>query len=193
MIKAIVFDCFGVLVNDGWLPFKRTYFAHDQSLFLEATDINKAVDAGLISYDDFVEQVAMLAGIDTARARREIEQNPADTDLFSFIARELKPVYAIGLLSNAGANWLDTLFTKEQRALFDATALSYELGMIKPDAGCYQTIAARLGVLPEECIFIDDQERYCTGAIDVGMQAIRFTDTPNLVAQLKTALQLATT
>src|SRR5690348_2888052 len=62
MIKAIVFDCFGVLTSDGWLPFKKKYFGHDSALTEEATSLNKQVDAGLISYDDFVPAVAKLAG-----------------------------------------------------------------------------------------------------------------------------------
>ncbi|HWT55675.1 MAG TPA: HAD-IA family hydrolase [Candidatus Microsaccharimonas sp.] len=172
MIRAVVFDCFGVLVNDGWLPFKRKYFGEKPELFEEATSINRQVDAGLIGYDDFIQGVAGLAGLPKEQAYKEIEDNPVDAELVDYIAAQLKPHYKIGLLSNAGGNWLDHLFTPEQLKVFDATALSFELGFIKPDPRAYQTIADRLGVSPEECVFIDDQERYCTGASDVGMRAI---------------------
>lgn len=189
MIKAVVFDCFGVLVNDGWLPFKQKYFGHDSALAQEATDSNKAVDAGLISYDDFITQVAELAGIEKHAAHTEIEQNPADTMLLDFIKNELKPSYKIGMLSNAGADWLRDLLSPDQLALFDATALSFELGMIKPEAGCYTTIADRLSVDPSECVFIDDQVRYCDGAVATGMRAIHFRDTASCINELTTLLK----
>lgn len=189
MIKAVIFDCFGVLVHDGWLPFKQKYFQSDQALFAEATDLNKAVDAGYIDYYDFVSQVSSLAGISVTQAHTEIAQNPTDRALMDYIRAFLKPSYKIGMLSNAGANWLDDLFTPQELALFDATALSYEMGMVKPQAECYETIANRLDVSVDECIFIDDQERYCSGAVDAGMHAIHFTSTPQLITELTQVLE----
>jgi hypothetical protein len=28
-VTTVIFDCFGVLVSDGWLPFKQRYFTQD--------------------------------------------------------------------------------------------------------------------------------------------------------------------
>lgn len=172
MVKAIIFDCFGVLTSDGWLPFKRKYFGHDKNLENQATDLNKQVDSGHADYNEFLEKVAELAHVPAKEARRAIEDNVADEELFAYIRKELKPRYKLGLLSNAGDNWLDELFSPEQVALFDAAALSYETGVVKPGKQAYAVIAERLGVQPEECVFIDDQERYCTAAREFGMQAV---------------------
>lgn len=174
MIKAIVFDCFGVLAGDGWLPFKRKHFGHDPELFERAGDLNKLVDSGLADYDEFVRDVARMANVPEAEARQQIEANPPNTELFDYIASELKPHYKIGLLSNAAANWLPELFTEGQNALFDAVALSYEMGVIKPQPEAYYTIAERLGVETAECVLVDDQERYCTSAREAGMQVVIF-------------------
>lgn len=184
MIKAIVFDCFGVLVADGWLSFKHHHFDRDKTLFDEATKINREVDAAQISYKNFINHVADLAKIDVSDAKNEIEQNPQNTALFEYIATELHGKYPLGILSNAAENWLDELFTPEQLALFDDYALSFEIGAIKPDAKAYETIAQKLGVALDECIFIDDQLRYCEGASAVGMLAIQYTDLPSLQSEL---------
>ena len=165
MIKAVIFDCFGVLSVDGWLPYKERHFGKNTELFDKATEVNKRADAGLISYEDFLQEVTNLAGI-------QIENNPPNEKLFDYIRESLKPKYKIGLLSNAAADWLEELFTPEQRKLIDATALSFELGFIKPDPESYQAIAERLDVKLDECVFIDDQNRYCEGAQEVGMQAV---------------------
>ena len=190
MIKAVVFDCFGVLVRDGWLPFLEKHFTGHAELLEAAITSNKRVDAGLISYNDFIEEVALLAGISKQHAHLQIEDNPADISLFTYIKTAIKPSYKVGLLSNAGDNWLAELFSTEQLRLFDATALSCEIGAIKPHPNAYQTIARRLGVDMEECIFIDDQPRYCQGAREVGMQAIDYKGLHDLQVTL-TPLLLA--
>ncbi len=184
MIKAVIFDCFGVLTTDGWLPFKKKHFGHDPALEAQAADLNKQVDAGLADYNDFVRGVAELAHVSEAEVRTSIEDNVAQRELFEFIANDLKPTYKIGLLSNAGADWLSELFGEEQVKLFDAVALSFETGFVKPDERAYRVITSRLDVAPEECVFIDDQERYCVAAEDIGMKAILYSE----VDQTKQAL-----
>ena len=184
MIKAIIFDCFGVLASDGWLPFRELHFSKDPILLAKAITLNKNVDAGISKYDDFVKQVADLAGISELDARKDIENNIPNEELFYYIKDELKPSYKIGMLSNAGENWLDEIFTLEQVELFDTTALSYEIGSIKPDLITYQTVAKRLGIETSECVFIDDQLKYCEGAVKAGMQVINYIN----FAQMKSDL-----
>lgn len=189
MIKAVIFDCFGVLAHDGWLPFREAHFKDDPEKFDDATTLNKRSNAGLIDYDHFLEQIGQLAGVSAADARREIEDNPADTNLFSYIRTTLKPHYKIGLLSNASDYHLDDIFTAEQVGLFDEIVLSYQVGAVKPDPLIYQTIANKLGVLPEECIFIDDQPWYAEGASAIGMKGIRFVDAKTTIETLEELLR----
>lgn len=190
MIKAIVFDCFGVLASDGWLPFRDSHFGSDPLKFEKVIEVNKKVDAGIIKYDDFIAQVAALAGVSDAAARRDIENNIPDEALFEYIKSELKSSYKIGMLSNAADDWLNEMFTPDQVELFDAVALSFEIGAIKPDERAYQTIANRLGVELSECIFIDDQPKYCEGAIRAGMKAIVFKNVEQMKPELTELLVL---
>ena len=173
MIRAIIFDCFGVLATDGWLPFRQKYFGDDPKLRQQVTDLNKQVDAGLADYKEFEQTLAELSHLPIAKVKQAIENNQPNEPLLELI-KTLKSKYKIGMLSNAGANWLERIFSKEQIALFDATALSYETGFVKPDPRAYACIAERLGISPEEAILIDDQERYAGGAQEVGMQMILY-------------------
>lgn len=187
MISAVVFDCFGVLVNDGWLPFKNKYFGRDARLFSEATDLNKQFDAGMIAFEDFVQGVADLAEIQPGAAYKEIQQNQPNKALLEYIAK-LKQDYKIGILSNVGENWLPDLFTATELALFDATVLSCDIGTVKPDPRMYTTVADKLEASPDECLFIDDQPRYCAGAEAVGMKSIQYVDTDNCIAAIQKLL-----
>jgi putative hydrolase of the HAD superfamily len=173
MIQAIIFDCFGVLTTDGWLPFKRRNFGTSGESFEEATSLNHQVDSGLISYADFIRGVADLAGVPFAEAKKQIEDNVPNAPLFELI-KELKPKYKIGFLSNAGGNWLNELFTDEQANMFDAVSISFETGHMKQEEQAYASITDKLGVFPEECVFVDDQPRYCAAARDIGMKAIEY-------------------
>ena len=185
MIKAIVFDCYGVLVRDGWIPFRERYFGHDLELTQQAIEAGRRVDAGLSSYGDFIHEMAEMAGVSDEQARSEIESNPRNTELLDKIRDELKPKYKIGILSNAASDIMSELFAPEQAALFDEVVVSYRIGVVKPAAAAYQAVAERLGVEVSECLFIDDQLHYCQAAEVIGMQAIQYQDNIRLAIMLK--------
>ena len=59
MIKAIIFDCFGVLTTDLWKEFVGTLPESQRS---PAYDINHAYDRGFITHEEYVEQLLKLTG-----------------------------------------------------------------------------------------------------------------------------------
>lgn len=185
MIKAVIFDCFGVLTADRWLAFCDVHFSHNDETLEHARALNHRVDAGLIAYSDFVDQVAELAGVSAADTWRELTRQAPNEPLLAYIRDSVKPQYAVGMLSNAAENWLDTLFEQWHVALFDQVVLSCDVGATKPEAIMYETIAAKLGCLPEECLFIDDQPRFVVGAQDIGMKGSVFTDTKSFIQEFE--------
>jgi epoxide hydrolase-like predicted phosphatase len=94
--------------------------------------------------------------------------------LLDYIRANLKPKYKIGMLSNAGGNWLKELFDEEDIKLFDAVVLSAEIGVSKPDPRAFQIATDRLGVKFEESIFVDDLQHYVEAARALGMKAIHY-------------------
>ncbi|HSX08029.1 MAG TPA: HAD family phosphatase [Candidatus Saccharimonadales bacterium] len=190
MIRAVVFDCFGVLVTEGWYAFRDTYFpvGAEDGRRAEALDLHRAANYGAIDYATFEREIAKLANIDVEEIRANLDNNQPNAPLFAYITERLKPRYKIGMLSNAADDWLEELFTSDQRALFDAVVLSYEIRAAKPDARAYQVIAERLGIAPEECVFVDDSERFCAGAREQGMQAVWYQDFASCKAELERIL-----
>lgn len=189
-IKAVIFDCFGVLTTDGWSDFCETYFTPGTERYEEAQALNTRMDRGLIAYTDFIRAVAALADVTSDEARRHIEASAVNQRLLSFIRDELRPDFTIGMLSNAGLDWLNQLLGPSQRSLFDEISLSYQTGIVKPDPRAYQQIAERLAVVCEECVFIDDQARYVAAAQQQGMTGIVFTDTAACIQELKRILPI---
>ena len=68
---------------------------------------------------------------------------------------------------------------------FQAYALSYELGACKPSARIYQEAAALAGVPTGEIFFVDDIAGHVAGAQDAGFDAVQYTTTAKLVADLR--------
>lgn len=192
-MKAVIFDCFGVLTSDAWLPFKQRQFGHDPALLAEAGRLNMLADSGQISYRQFLAMVADLAAMSVREVDAAISKNIANQPLFHFIANELHGRYKIGMLSNAAGNWLDSLFSPEQLQLFDAILLSYETGVSKPAAAAYRNAAQTLAVPVGDCLFIDDLQRYTVAAEAVGMKAICYMDVDSCLTEMRQILKIADT
>lgn len=189
MIKAIIFDCFGVLTTDGWLKFLDTYLL-DGDKRTQAKRLNHTVDKGQMAYGDFIDQVAGLAAVDRQKVNDMLTEHLAKNDLlFDYISTELKPKYKLGILSNiAMPDWFNEHFTEQELSLFDDILLSSEVGMVKPEPEIFRLSAKRLGFQPSECVLIDDREPNITAAEAVGMKGIFYRDFPQMKAELKKIL-----
>ncbi len=68
--------------------------------------------------------------------------------------------------------------------LLDACVFSVEVGMCKPDPAIYAEACRRLGVRPQECLYVGDGGSHeLTGADEVGMTAVRLA-APDLAGHL---------
>jgi putative hydrolase of the HAD superfamily len=59
--------------------------------------------------------------------------------------------------------------------LFDAVVISDQVGLRKPDAAIYELTAAKIGLPPADCLFVDDTERNLPTARELGMGILLFT------------------
>lgn len=92
------------------------------------------------------------------------------------------------LLSNS---WGNSYPRETWDELFDVVVISGEVGMRKPDADIYLHTADRLGLTPQECIFVDDLAHNIRGAAAVGMVGVHHTDVAVTLAELEILLGLA--
>jgi HAD superfamily hydrolase (TIGR01509 family) len=187
MIKAIIFDCYGVLVEESWKKLCDEHFGASGAPREWADAEMHRVSCGEISDAELAQIVAQKIDLTADEVLGKLKTNPPNEPLLEYIAT-LKSHYKIGFLSNVGANYLDRLFTPEHRALFDVFVLSFEVGMAKPQPEIYQHTAGLLDVRPEECVFIDDTRRYCEAAEQTGMSSILYTNFADFKKQLEEIL-----
>lgn len=68
---------------------------------------------------------------------------------------------------------------------FCVTALSYEIGAIKPDPKIFAAAAELAGVAPEEIFFTDDMPGHVEAARAAGFDAVQFTTAVKLAEDLR--------
>lgn len=188
MIRAVIFDCYGVLTEDGWTPFKRKYISGNDELEMKVRLLGRDIDIGKRSDTDMVRETARLVGVDEEIVYRALVTQVPSEELVVWIENELKPKYKVGMLSNAGHDVLSDLFA-EKPTLFDAAIMSYQVGIAKPDPRAFELIANKLNTPVEECLFIDDSPRFCAAAENVGMRAIVFESAQRCIDEAQIILQ----
>lgn len=187
MIRALIFDCFGVLYRPSADALMEQVPLDQRE---QVRDITRACDHGIISRSEYFEQIADLLG-KTADDIREIDRKEhiRNDQLIDYIKR-LKNDYKIGLLSNIGDETMDELFPEPERNdLFDAFVLSSNIGLIKPAVEVFEYAAAQLGVPTDECVMIDDLLKNVDGAERAGMRGLVFTSNHQLELDLSALLR----
>jgi len=100
----------------------------------------------------------------------------------------------LGLLTNNvkefGEHWR-TMFPLEE--LFEEVVDSSHVGMRKPERGIYELTCTRMGIAPDEAVFIDDNLDNVQAARAYGMEAVHFRENPwDALAELDSILEGST-
>lgn len=102
------------------------------------------------------------------------------------LLEKIPPRVTIGLLSDTDpVHWDHIRATWPWIGRIKCPTLSYKVGVMKPNPEIFETAAANVGTVPEQCLFIDDMDVNVQGARAVGMHAIRFETVKTLTDQLR--------
>jgi HAD superfamily hydrolase (TIGR01509 family) len=191
VIKAIIFDCFGVIrVDATTIAYKKLGGdSEEDELFIKET-VAKA-NAGLIP--SAAKAIAQHLGISEEKWRETVYGSSViDQQVLDYI-KELRQQYQTALLSNVAKNGLKFWFEPGQLdEYFDVVVGSGDIGFAKPEPEAYEITADRLGVRLEECVMIDDRLELCEGAQAVGMKAIMYKGLKQLKTDLESLLAAVT-
>ncbi|MCS7179204.1 MAG: HAD family phosphatase [Anaerolineae bacterium] len=182
MSRAVVFDWGGVLMRTVDI---RPRMAWERRLDLPPGGLADAVfgspvwdraQRGMASLDEVWAEVADRLGVDPddlPTLRRDFwAGDRLDEELVGLI-RELRGAgIRVGLLSNHLPNLRQCL--NSLGPLLDAVVISGEEGILKPDPAIYHRALERLGVAPEETVFVDDWKPNVEVARQLGMVSVHF-------------------
>jgi putative hydrolase of the HAD superfamily len=139
-------------------------------------------DQGLLTPEQYWRGIARESGIaiDGEKIARLREW---DTAMWSRVNEEMigwtEKLHAAGLTTALLSNMQHDMAAHARRnfawlAHFDHQILSCELLLIKPDAAIFERTIERLGMAPQEILFVDDREPNVEAARRVGIRALQF-------------------
>jgi epoxide hydrolase-like predicted phosphatase len=195
-IRALVVDFGGVLTTSIWPAFaafcESVGIAPDtvRELFRsnpEALRLLRGLETGELPEAEFEAGFAGLLGLSDADGlivRMFAALEPDDRMIGAVRAAHAGGVKT-GLISNS---WGLGIYDRAPIDLFDATVISADVGLHKPQPEIYLLACERLGVEPGAAVFVDDLRENCAGAEAVGMTALLHRDPQETVARLEDLL-----
>jgi epoxide hydrolase-like predicted phosphatase len=151
----------------------------------------RRLETAQIDADDFARHLGPRLGVTETdglmdRVFAGLGPEPAMVDA---VRRARAAGVRTGLVSNSvGSAIYDRALLDE---LFDATVISGEVGLHKPQPEIYLLAAERIGREPERCVFVDDLRENCAGAEAVGMAAILHRGPDRTLPELERLLRVA--
>lgn len=189
MIRALIFDCFGVFYTDPVFSAMRD----PRTAPATATALHHLDDQaahGQLSKAGFVAQAARLLHHPRAATERRFFHGLDRNDALVGFAQAARATYKVALLSNIGGDMMDGFFTPaERRRLFDDVILSGDVQLAKPDPAIFALACHRLGVEHTEAIMIDDVPANVDGATSIGLHGICYQSFDQFQADLAAILR----
>ena len=191
MIRAVIFDCFGVLYVPKSDYAYQLLLANPPEHHDAIRDLVAQHDYGLTDDETLFASIARLTGTPLKKVRQVLVDGFVRNDQLVEYVEHLRPERKVAMLSNLGCESMVKFFGASERArLFDVTVVSGEVGMIKPHEEIYAYTCAQLQVDTSEAVFVDDTEANCEGARDAGLQAIHYQSTTQTIEELDRLLRV---
>jgi putative hydrolase of the HAD superfamily len=180
-LRGLLVDFGGVLTSNVFESFRafcqsegldpeavKRLFREDPRALAEL----RSLERGELTEDEFAGRFAPLLGIEDSEGlvERLFAGMEPDEAMTEAVKRARRTGVRTGLISNS---WGRGRYDRDAFAeLFDGVVISGEVGLNKPQPEIFRLGAERVGLSPEECVFVDDLRENCQGAEAVGMTAV---------------------
>lgn len=185
MIEGIVFDLWNTLAREGREPDPMRLLAAALGIEEEPAWARR-IERGMMlvpaaGIEGGLRQIEAREGLvirDAAARKAVIERWERDgavlhRDVLPALD-ELRRRYRLGLVSNTQSFGLEFLDREGLWDRLDASALSFEVGALKPRREIFQAIATRLGIAADKLLMVGDHpEDDVRGARAAGLHAVR--------------------
>ncbi len=176
--RWVILDMMGVIfevgddTNDLLVPYVRRHNPSQSSEQINTLYLRASL--GQIAARQFWEALGL------GRRYPDIERTYLDSQLrldpgFRAAAESLARFYRLAILSNDVAEWSAYLRARHGLDdLFEASVISGEVHIRKPDKGIYEALLDRIGAPPLDCVLVDDRDKNLVPAAELGMRTLRF-------------------
>lgn len=198
-IKAIVFDIGGVLelmpdlgVDAHW---EKKLNLKANELYERLHEVWKDGTLGIISLQQVHEEIGRIMEWDEAQVNAYMADiwkeylGTLNVELADYF-RKLRPRFKTAIISNSFAGAREKEAEHYQfDTICDFIIYSHEVGLRKPDPQIFTLACERLGLQPQEVIFVDDHADVYASAVDMGMHCFEFKDNAQIIAEIEACIQ----
>ncbi len=184
MIKAVMFDYGGVVTNETYAEIEKIT---SDMLGVNLNGIRKKIgeslskfESGTISEQDFWQELTDKKTnlprdlFHDFWIREYFKRVKIHENVLQLVDELKKNGYKVGLISNTIMPHVREIRKRGGYKRFDPVILSCEVGFRKPKREIYEIALKKLGLKPEECVFVDDLQENVEGAKTVGIKAFLF-------------------
>ena len=195
MIKAICFDLDGVYFLNGKSNFIKALVELGVSeeeakrVFLKSDEMNNLYKVGKMTDEEFWSWALTEWNLQmTTRAIMDLLIKGYETNAFvvEYVKKVKNAGYKTAICSSnfpARINGLQKRFGFLND--FDVIALSYEVGVNKPDKQLYEALITKSGVDANEIFYSDDNEPAINTARELGISTHLYTNFDDFIKQLE--------
>jgi len=196
--QGLLVDFGGVLTTNIWSSFDAFCDSEglDRGTVLElfradgdALALLRRLERGAVTDDAFERDFGAMLGV---------EPGGLIDRLFAGLGRDEAMIEAVegaraggvrtGLISNS---WGTGIYDRAPLGIFDATVISGDVGLHKPQPEIFHLGAERIGVEPSACVFVDDLRENVEGAEAVGMHGVLHRRAADTITELERLLGIS--
>lgn len=182
MIKAIIFDLAGVIINNtkGFEKQLEYILKIDKKKLIGTWKDQAFYDFlfGKISEDEYWNIIISKNNwnVDIKLLKEAIRNHfQIFNESIEIIKSLKKQGFKLGILSGHTKEWIKYLNdTYDFEKYFDVIIYSFQKGYSKPNKKFYENIISKINVKPELCIYTDDKKEFLTPAKELGIHTILF-------------------
>lgn len=189
---VILCDLGGVLIDLNWYSRAQALFGEDlDPEFLKgrwlALQSAREFEAGktdfVTFYREFINETGSSIDIEDFKSEFTGILGPVKPGCIDILT-EIRQHARLAMLSNTNLLHVEVLRkSSEIFAPFEHLFLSYEMGLVKPDAQIFISVCERLDCLPERVFFFDDSEANVAAAGACGLNSWR-VDSPQEIRKI---------
>jgi len=201
MIKAVIFDYGGVMKSSHPLSMD---IATIYNISVEEVEKVKKItipffsllQRGLINEQEFWQKFSDAIKKPIPQNYKELLREIYEKTLVLFpemieFVKKLKDKgIKTAVLSNITKFQAEIIRKNNGYKEFDVLVLSYEEKLEKPELNIYLSVIKKLGVEPEECVFIDDKEKNLAPAKSLGMKTVLAKNSGQIIKDVFSIINL---
>jgi putative hydrolase of the HAD superfamily len=200
-LRGLLVDYGGVLTTNVWDSFRAFCDAEGldrdevKRLFRddpEALGQLRRLETGELTEEEFSAEFGAMLGLPEDRRGDLVDRLFAGMQPEEAMLEALRRARAAGLRTGMISNsWGHGRYDRSLFGeLFDGVVISGEVGLHKPQPQIFELGAERVGLLPSQCVFVDDLRENCEGAEAVGMISVLHRGPDETLTRLEELLEL---